>query len=293
NYFRNAWPDPSRVTLAGYSNGVESYIPNERMLWHDRLGPVSPDRFEGYMAIRSYGLARPNWSNSDLLSAPKGGSEPHSLSLNGTGAHVRVPYGTALDITDSLTLEAWVKLDTLGTQRGIVERFGAPNSGSGGYDLRVTAGGKLHFFIGYDDSTDTSKYKFIRSTNALSTGVWHHVAGVYERLTDESGEMRIYVDGALDTSASATTSVSPGRGTSHLLIGVKGNDAAGGDFSGLIDEARVTAGAVYSHDFTPATRLTAVAGTRGLWKFDGETMADSSGNGNNGTGSPSYSVTVP
>jgi YD repeat-containing protein len=58
---------------------------------------------------------------------------------------------------------------------------------------------------------------------------------------------------------------------------------------------RVSAGAIYTANFTPSGRLSAGPATRGLWKFDGNVAQDSSGNGNHGAlyGGASYSEDVP
>jgi len=58
---------------------------------------------------------------------------------------------------------------------------------------------------------------------------------------------------------------------------------------------RVSNTAVYTSNFTPQTHLTSTANTKGLWKFDGQVVTDSSSNGNNGTlqGGASYSDDVP
>jgi RHS repeat-associated protein len=66
-------------------------------------------------------------------------------------------------------------------------------------------------------------------------------------------------------------------------------------FNGLIDEVRISTGALYSSNFTPAGTLTASSSTKGLWKFDGQTTNDSSANGNNGSlnGGATYSNDVP
>ncbi len=288
NYFRNAWPDPARVTLAGYSNGVESYLPNERIIKYDRVGDSSSLHFEGYYAIRAYGLGWPNWMNGDLLSRQRGASGgAHSLSLNGTGAYARVPYGPGLGVTGPLTIEAWIKVNSHGADKGIAERYGPYNSASGGYDLRVTAAGKLHFFIGYDTSNPAT-YHYIRGATTISTGVWHHVAGVYD-----GAQMRVYLDGALD--GSEATSVTPGAGTSDLIIGARGNDAAALFFNGGIDELRITSGALYASNFTPRAQLESAPGTVGLWKFNGQTGGDSSVEGNDAVpaGGATYSAGVP
>jgi hypothetical protein len=64
-------------------------------------------------------------------------------------------------------------------------------------------------------------------------------------------------------------------------------------FNGLIDEVRVSAAALYTSNFTAG--LGPGSNVRGLWKFDGQTTNDFSGNGNYGTlqGGATYSTDVP
>ena len=66
-------------------------------------------------------------------------------------------------------------------------------------------------------------------------------------------------------------------------------------FNGLVDEIRVSNTVLYASNFTPQMHLTAGANTAALWKFDGQSVADASTNGNNGTlqGGAVYSGDVP
>jgi hypothetical protein len=66
-------------------------------------------------------------------------------------------------------------------------------------------------------------------------------------------------------------------------------------FNGLIDEVRISSNVVYTANFTPVVNFTPMSSTRGLWKFNGQTAHDSSGNGNNGTitGGVTYSTDAP
>jgi hypothetical protein len=116
--------------------------------------------------------------------------------------------------------------------------------------------------------------------------VWHHVAGVFD-----GSYMKVYLDGVLD--GSQTNGNGPASGTGPLNIGR--NTYPGYYFGGLIDEVRVSAGAVYTSNFTPATSLSALGNTRALWKFDNQTLADSSGNNNacSLNGNASFSSDVP
>jgi hypothetical protein len=209
-----------------------------------------------------------------------GATGSFSASLNGSTAYVSVPNSTSLDITGSITVEAWIKTPTpSAAQQGIIERFAASN---GGYALRLAAG-KLQFFTLQNATT----FDYVEGGSVITTG-WHHVAGVWD-----GTQLRLYLDGVL--TGLKNSSFAPGTGTNSLKIGGRGDDASF-KFNGLIDEARVTAAAVYTGmSFTVQQQLASVTGTRGLWKFDNQSTADASGNGNTGslTGGATYSSDVP
>lgn len=87
----------------------------------------------------------------------------------------------------------------------------------------------------------------------------------------------------------------PAAGTAGLKVGARGDDGTS-PFNGLIDEARLTASVLYTGpSFTVEKQLSALSATKGLWKFDGNTTADSSTSGNNGilAGGAGFSSNVP
>jgi len=209
----------------------------------------------------------------------------YSLSLNGTSAYVSVvppgSSGVSLDITGSITLEAWIKLTINNVVQSIITRYGTAD---GGYALKVRETGKLRLIIQQSGtSTET-----ITSNTVISTGVWHHVAGVFD-----GSEKRLYIDGMRDKTLSST--FSPATGSSNLFIGVSPDGT--NLFNGLIDEARVTAEAVYSgssFNHLALKHLTGVLATKGLWRFDRQNAKDCA-DINNGTlvGGASFSTSVP
>jgi YD repeat-containing protein len=207
----------------------------------------------------------------------------NSLAVNGSTAYVEVPNSSNLNIAGALTMEAWIKLPAVSTTyQPIIDK--SPSVGNeGGYDLFVTDTGKARMDIFYSPS-----YQWLIGNTTLTAGVWHHLAGVYD-----GSQLRLYVDGQLDGSVNLS---SPMTGsTVQLRIG-KNNYLYGPlYFNGLIDEVRISTGALYSSNFTPAGTLTASSSTKGLWKFDGQTTNDSSANGNNGSlnGGATYSNDVP
>jgi len=203
-------------------------------------------------------------SPNKLLFVPQTWPTPtyYSLSLNGSTAYIDVPDptsgGVPLDITGAVTVESWVKT-TSTVRQGIVERYNntaCTGSADGGYALIIRANGSVRF----ETLRNGCEFDNLDAVATVRDGNWHHIAGVFD-----GSQMRVYVDGQL--KASKSTTFAPGTGTSHLLIG-RSQDGSG-FFTGLIDEVRVTAAAVYSgSSFTTQHRVTGVMLKRGLWRFD-------------------------
>jgi YD repeat-containing protein len=109
---------------------------------------------------------------------------------------------------------------------------------------------------------------------------WYHVAVS----RDGSGVRRFFVDGVLEDTDTGTTA--PEDSAGRLSVGRSG-DFDGEYWTGLIDEVRVSSAAVYTATFRPPFEpLSSGASMVGLWHFDegaGQTVADSSGNGRDGT----------
>lgn len=218
-----------------------------------------------------------------------GGGQPSlfSLSLNGAGAYVNVPNSTTLNITGAITVEAWIKTNAANTQQGIIERYGLSGIGTtdGGYALRLSGNNTVQFFT----LKNGNEFDSIESDITITVGDWHHIAGVFNQ---GGSRLQIYVDGQQHGDKPST--FAPYTGTNSVKIGARGDNAAA-TFNGLIDEARVTAAALYTTDFTPLAQLSAATGTKGLWKFDSQNANDTSGNNNNGSlvGGATFSTNVP
>ena len=209
----------------------------------------------------------------DAIEAATGSKS--ALSLNGTNAYVNVPSNANnnLNITGPLTLEAWVKYTPNGQYQTIVAKECYAQAGcGGGYTLQISNTGKLRMVF----YTSYNTYELILGSQTIPADQWVHVAGVFD-----GSQRRLYVGGVLDVSANDPTT--PGSsGTTVLKIGRRSNHNSL-YFKGLIDEVRVSAAAVYTSNFTPEASLSASCDTRGLWKFDGQTVDDSTGNNNPNT----------
>ena len=211
----------------------------------------------------------------------------NSLALNGSDAYASVANTASLSITGPLTVEAWIKTNSNTTTQGIIERRN--NTGIAGND-----GGWVLRLISIRQGC-VSSYARARpcaislhrqyGTLALACGTtWLEctmaVRAAYTWMECWMGQL--------------TNVHGLGPGTGNLKIGAR----AVSDtyfFNGQIDEARVTAAAVYTSNFLPQNHLGLATGTKGLWRFDGQRLSDSSGNNNNGSmvGGLSFSTIVP
>lgn len=296
--FKQQFATGRRVWVAGYGNDQPGYIPTEAVLqnegyeagWTSEYGTKAGDGsmlYYNWPARFLPGLEAVITSTVSNMVNGTGGATYNSLSLNGLGAYVNVPISGSLNITGSITVEAWIKTNSNTAQQGIIERYKTlgPGTFDGGYALRLS-GGKLQFWVlrnGYEGD-------FVESLTSFSNTGWYHVAGVFDNATQQ---LRVYINGSLDR-IKFNVMFTPGTGTGTTRVGARGDDATD-SFNGLIDEARVSAAALYTSNFPTQPHLTVATGTKGLWKFDDRTANDTSGNANHGSllNGADFSTVVP
>jgi hypothetical protein len=155
---------------------------------------------------------------------------PKALTFDGATAAVTVANASDLQVTNNLTLSAWIKPITAGGgQRGrILNKHGA-SSNTTGYSLHL-ADDRLNYAInalsgttGVDDASTPS--------GTLVFGVWQHVA-----VTVSSGTVRFYRNGQLVSTTTLSTSALPS--TVPFVIGGADTRTDRG-FDGGIDDARI------------------------------------------------------
>lgn len=161
------------------------------------------------------------------------------------------------------------------------------------------AGGAIVFGMSSDAANLT-----ICGTRRVDDDAWHHVAVTRDL---DTGALQLFVDGALDASASSgpTGDVSyPDNGVPasscngqpcinsdpFLVFGAEKHDAGSGfpSFNGLLDEVRLSTVIRYGSNFArPSTRFSSDGNTAALYHLDegaGNTILDASG----AAGGPSH-----
>jgi len=181
--------------------------------------------------VASYGLnegtgttvkdASANGNNGSITGATwiTTGRYGAALSFSGTGAFVSIPNSQSLNMTNAITVEAWVYPTALGGWKPLVYKetgFAYVLMGSSGSSSTPSFGGSF-------SSANAM------GTTALPLNTWSHIAGTYDGTT-----LRVYVNGVLATSQAQTGTISASTGP--LMIG--GNNE-GEYWAGRIDEVRI------------------------------------------------------
>jgi len=191
------------------------------------------DKTEGHIAVDSSGsgLDGKLVADAHIISDPVRGNV---LSLDGDGDYVNCGNDPAFDITNLITIAAWIKVDTFDKRwQAVVTK------GDAAWRLqRNRATDNIEFSCtGLDVPTD--QYSSVRGNREVNEGQWHHIAGVYD-----GKKIYLYVDGRLDVSAEATGRMN--TNLSEVLIG-ENAQRPGREWNGLIDDVRI-----YSYSLSEA-----------------------------------------
>ncbi|MFE9747141.1 LamG-like jellyroll fold domain-containing protein [Saccharothrix saharensis] len=159
----------------------------------------------------------------------------------------------------SFTVSAWVRLDSVVRDHVAVSQSGGRTSAfSLGY--RADAGGKWFFWMPGTD-VGAPAVTAAWSRQPAGTGVWTHLAGVYDA---SKGQIRLYVDGE-ESATVAHRSTWSGTGEVHVGNALV-NEVYQNHWLGAVDEVQV-------HDRVVLQPELKAAVTRGNvqvghWKFD-------------------------
>ena len=147
----------------------------------------------------------------------------NALTFNGTSTMVTVPDSASLDLTNAMTLEAWVYPTALSDWRTVIMKENATS----------------HVYLMYASDNAPYPAAYVRTngteqsapgTNPLPLNAWSHLAATYN-----GSVLRIYVNGTQVASTTVTGSID--TSTQPLQIG--GNSVWGEYFAGRIDELRI------------------------------------------------------
>ena len=182
---------------------------------------------------------------------PKFGEDSNeALEIPNAGGHIEVDDPgdqSPLDFTigDSITIEAWVQVWSIGGYRYIVGKGRTGNQGfpaeNQNYALRLNENAAISFL--YRGVDETGKQEYHRWTSEMNVGVsdgWHHIAVTYT--FGKTGSLQGYIDGKSvkgKWDLAGDTGTAPVVDNDQLWIGSALSSKPASTLMGAVDEIAI------------------------------------------------------
>ncbi len=196
-YYSGGWVQLGSYTLS--SSPVQT-----KLVMNSLSGYPNLTQFDNFIVNNGETAADASGNNNNgtiygaaWTSAGKFGN---ALQFDGVDDYVNTGAVSSLNVTTPVTMVAWIKSDSSATYRTILSK--TSNSAVPiQWQLNINNDNKLMWYARHQQGSDDAS-PIIVSNNIAADGSWHHVAVVYSTIT---GEAKLYIDGALDNSATLTS----------------------------------------------------------------------------------------
>ena len=215
------------------------------------------------------------------------GNSGRCREFDGNTSHITFSNNNlGLGSGNTMTVTAWVKCNST-TNEGSWANIATLNDGNSNGDvgqfwLQHSSDNSVFEFAVMNTSSSRS---YVQSVTAPTTGVWYHVAGVYD-----GSFINLYVNGVLESRTAFTGTINNFQGNFNFNIGQWSyNGNAYRRFNGDIDEVTIWNTALTQTQIRTymCQKLQGnEAGLVGYWNMNeqsGNTITDKTSNGRNGT----------
>jgi hypothetical protein len=164
--------------------------------------------------------------NGAILGMDRHGNENSAYVFNGQNNYISISHDSSLNMTNKMTVSAWVKSNDMGKENQDI--LSKTESGSYSLALNETDGevdSKFAFLVNINNN-----YEYVYSASHPQEE-WYHVVGSYD-----GSEMKIYVNGIVEGTLSVSGSVK--NNTSPLILGNESHQL-NEPFDGTLDEIRI------------------------------------------------------
>ena len=259
----------SQGSIASYtfSNVTANHAISVTFKVYSTPPPVAIYQFENNV-LDTQGAYNGTAYNSPTYVTGKIGTK--AIQFNGTNQYVTIPR----PVSDSFTIAFWVKTtqtSPAGTQWYLGNGLVDGEVGGITNDFGVSyLNSKVAFGVGNNDTT-------IQSVSTINSGNWVHVACTRD---STSGQMKIYINGALETTGTGPTGSRTSPSTLHF-----GNLQTNLDyFNGAIDQLKIYNAVLIANDIANLANegtictITATAGANGSITPSGSVQVNSGAN---------------
>ncbi|MHA2049845.1 MAG: DUF2341 domain-containing protein [Promethearchaeota archaeon] len=215
------------ATMSPRENPTGVWDTNYKGVWHSSEDP--PGTIYDSTSNDNDGTPQGSMSSTDQVDGQIGGS----LNFDGNDEYIDCGNPTELQITGSITVEAWFKADYLGNTYLI--------SKNGPSDQRC-------WDISFDDINSTHGYLIYRyalngeghaddvGNVSVPINQWHHVVGVF----DASTYSRLFLNGQMVDENTTNILASQYDAPNAVRFGARGDVPPPNYFNGTIDEVRIS-----------------------------------------------------
>jgi len=179
----------SNPTAANQENPEGVWDNNYTGVWHMREAGLDTR----YDSTSSDNSGSPSDYDGDEATTGKIGGDD---DLDGTNDNLIVQNSNSLNITNALTIEAWIEDDAVDRKR-IVTKGGEI------YVLRTDLSGRLHGYL----MRESTLYHVRSVTNLITSGTYHHVVFTWDGISGDHN-LRLFHNGAEIGSYATQDSVS-------------------------------------------------------------------------------------
>ena len=154
-----------------------------------------------------------------------------------------VADSSSLDISEQITIAAWLKPRKTGTQY-VVKK--ARINATDGYELSLSGNGRA--FVRFNQESSGNTYRVDSQSFYPNDGkTWMHIAATYD-----GQEIKLYVDGLLETSSTAQGLV---IATNENKLSIGAQDDGMYPYDGIIDQVHIYGYALTATDIQDLVNL--------------------------------------
>jgi len=212
------------IVFGGISWGV--FATSNPHTWTDGL--VGYWSFDGQYTTSTDGTKdvsnNGNWGAFNGGVKPVAGISGQALSFDGVDDYVLLPDVASLQPTDAITIEAWIKPNTVSDTSNDIVAIKLKSSVYKGVLLRQKLGG-LQFWVG-----NGTIQLYPLSSSVFQVDNWFHVVGRWD-----GNEISLWINGQKDSNTAILAGPIQYEPTRTIMIA----NWSGSWFNGLIDEVRI------------------------------------------------------